>query len=347
MITAVAGRARVPLLLLLLCLVASACGSDAGMDADAQATGEGQRERASVTIGTGVEKDAANMPIVIAQEEGLYDDFGLDVELVHFQGGGALVQAMSGDQVDYGWVAHAPIIRAIEQGAELAIIGEVNRAAVGWGLVVAEDSPIQGVEDLEEGMHISFTSEGALTHWYAIYAADQAGLSPEQFTGVPLGGSVPAISTALEKGDIDAAVVLLPWGQMLEQEGVGRFVAKLDEELPEFSFTGMHATTDALADKQTARCVMGAYAAAVRWIADNPDEAQAWMEGFYDLDPDLAAQVYEMLEGDFNPTGAMDEDRMAFVIDALEGPGGFIEGTATVSDVLQQVEPATEEECAA
>ena len=319
-----------------------ACGGDDDGD---EAAGGRQGEPRSVQLGFAVKNDMANAPLVIADEQGIYDDYGLNAELVYFDGGGALVQAMAGGQVGYGWVSHAPVIKAIEGGAPLKIIGEVNETAIGWGLVVPPDSPIRDVKDLERGMNVSYTSEGALTHWYALYSADQAGLDQDAIKGVPIGTSLPTIRTALDRGQIDAATVLLPWGDILDREGDARWVARMDEQLPEFSFTGIPATEDAIEDEQATSCLLGAYTAAVRWMDENPEETQRFFREFYDVEASLARSAYERLVPDFNETGQMDPKRMQFVIDEMKAVPGFIEGSVSADDVLAQAPAGSREEC--
>jgi ABC-type nitrate/sulfonate/bicarbonate transport system substrate-binding protein len=316
------------------------CGGD---DGDGGGGGGGPK---SIKVGFAVKNDIGNAPLVIADEQGIYADYGLDAELVYFDGGGALVQAMAGGQVDYGWVSHAPVIKAIEGGAPIRVIGEVSKTAIGWGLVAPPDSPIKSPEDLEPGVKISYTSEGALTHWYGLYVGTQAGLKPDDVEGAPIGTSLPTIKTALEKGQVDAATVLLPWGDVLVNEGDARWVSHMDKDLPEFSFTGIPATETAIEDEQTTSCFLGAYTAAVRWMAEHPRETQKFMERFYSVDPELAKSAYDRLVPDFNETGEMDPERMQFVIDEMKSVPGFIEGSVSSEDVLDQANAASQQECA-
>lgn len=312
-----------------LMLALAACGSSGSADADGLT---------SVDIGIGVEKDAANMALVVADEQGLYDKCGLDATVTFFDGGGALMPALASGEVGYGWVATTAVVSAVEEGAPISTIAEVNQSAAGWGLVVTDDSPIETLDDIEPGMDISFTSEGSLSQWFALWSAKQADLSPDDINGVPLGGSVPAIGSALDKGDIDAAVVLLPWGHMLEDDGM-RWVAKYDEELPDFSFTGLHANDQALDDEETAAKVVGAYAEAVEWIDDNPDEAKDFIAEFYDLDEDTAEIVYDLVLPDYNATGELDPERLQSMLDTVGDIPGFIEGSHDSEDILDQVDP--------
>lgn len=328
-----------------LCVFGVAVLAGCGSSSDAGAGDEAASPK-DIKMGFAIKNDIGNAPLVIADEQGIYEDYGLDAELVYFDGGGALVQAMAGGQVDYGWVSHAPIVKAIEGGAPLRIIGEVSETAIGWGLVAPPDSAIETVEDLEPGVTISYTSEGSLTHWYALYAATQAGLKPDQVEGAPIGTSLPTVKTALEKGQVDVATVLLPWGDELVNAGDARWVSHMDEDLPEFSFTGIPATESAAEDEKTTSCLLGAYAEAVRWMTEHPAETQEFMQSFYSVDADLAKDAYERVVPDFNETGQMDPKRMQFVIDSMASVPGFLEGTVSSDDVLAQAATATQQECA-
>lgn len=338
---------RTTLAIMSVALLAAACGNDevvsdveenpANGTEGAEAAGGG--DLTPVTIGTAVERDAANAVFLVAEEQGVYEQCGLDVEVIHFQGGGALMGPLTSGEVDYGWVGTTTVIQAVEGGADLRTIAEINKTVAGWGLMVPEESSIQTMEDIPEGAAISFTSEGALTHWFALYAASQAGVEADDVVGVPLGGSVPAIQSALESGDTDAAVVLLPWGQIMEPEGM-RWVAKFDEELPDFSFTGLHANADTLEDRETAGKLVGAYAETVQWMLDNREESEEFFQRFYELEPDLASTVYDLVVPDYNETGEMSVDRMQYLIDTVSSIPGFIEGDVDAKEVLDIVEPA-------
>lgn len=324
-------------------LTVAACG---GSDEPAQSAG-GDRQPASISMGIAVKNDISNSPLVLADEQGLYKKFGLDVKLVYFQGGGAMVQAMAGGQVDYGWVSHTPIIKAASQGVPVKVIAEVSHSAIGWGLMVKPDSPITSVEDLKPGVKISYTSEGALTQWMALYNAGLAGVTPDQVQGAPIGASLPTVITALDKGQVDAATVIVPWGWEMETDGQARWISKMPEQLPDFSYTGIHATDKALEDSATASCLIGAYAATIAWMKEHPTETKAWFQQFYSVDASIADRAYAELVPDFNPDGTMSDDDMQKTIDTIQKVPGFLDGSPTAADVLRQVKPGTEAQCAA
>lgn len=301
--------------------------------------GGGGGDEEPIEIGLAVERDVANLAFLVAEEQGFYDQCGLDASVTFFQGGGALMPSMASGDVDYGWVGTPTVIAAVEEGSPVKTIAEINQTAAGWGVIVLEDSPIQSLEDIEAGSKISFTSEGSGSHWYALWAAKQAGLNPDEIVGVPLGGSVPTIQSSLEKGDVDAAVVLLPWGHILEEEGI-RWLVKFDEALPEMNFTGLHASAKALEKPEQNAKVLGAYVLALEWMQDNPEETRKFIAEQYDLDDDIAQISYDLVVPDLSPDGTFSEDHMQTLLDIVGGIPGFVDGTLSVEDILQQVEPA-------
>ncbi|MCL6550266.1 MAG: ABC transporter substrate-binding protein [Acidothermus cellulolyticus] len=315
-------------------LATTACGS-----------GSGSGSLTKVSMGIAVKDDMSNSPLVLAKVEGIYKKYGLDVNLVYFQGGGAMVQALAAGKVDYGWVSHTPVIKAASQGAPVKIIAEVSKTAIGWGLMVKPDSPVKTPEDLKAGMKISYTSEGSLTNWLALYEASLAGLKPDQVQGVPIGTSLPTITTALQNGQVDAVTVLLPWGYELEKSGKARWVAKMSEQLPNFSYTGIDAFDNALKNTKTASCVVGAYTATIKWMKDHPDETQKWFQDFYSVSADIAKRAYDELMPDFSTDGILPADRLQQTIDTIAKIPGFLNGKPEASQVLQQIKPASESEC--
>lgn len=301
-------------------------------------SGGGGADGSTIRLGIAVENDAANIPLLIAEEQGIYEQCGLDVDIVFFEGGGAMVPPLAAGEIDYGWTGTQTALSAAEEGQDVRSVAEINQTAAGWGLMVPEDSSIESLEDLEAGVEISFTSQGTSSHWWALWAAQQAGVETEDVNGAPLGGSLPAVRTALEQGDIDASVVLLPWGDILENEGF-RWVSKFDEELPDLNFSTLNASPDALENTEITAELLGAYIESVEWMKENRGETEQFLASNYDLDEDIAESVYDQVIPDLNETAMMPQERMDYFIEAVQEVPGFVEGTITGDEMLQQVEP--------
>src|SRR5699024_3949341 len=138
---------------------------------------------------------------------------------------------------------------------------------------------------------------------------------------------------------------LLPWGYELENSGKARWVAKMPEQLPEFSYTGIDATDDALESDNTAACVVGAYSATIKWMKDHPKETQKWFSDFYSVDAKLAKRSYDELVPDFSEDGQLSKKVFQHTIDTIRKIPGFLKGKPKADDVLDQVQPAPQSEC--
>src|SRR5699024_6982541 len=123
---------------------------------------------------------------------------------------------------------------------------------------------------------------------------------PEEVQDVPIGTSLPTIATALAQNEADAAIVLLPWGDSLVSQGDARWVTKMIDQLPDFSFSGLVATADLAQDEHVIGCINGAYAEAVAWLEDNPEHAKELIAENYNIEEGIIETVYEQLVPDYN-----------------------------------------------
>jgi ABC-type nitrate/sulfonate/bicarbonate transport system substrate-binding protein len=310
-----------------LALAATACG---GPDAGTEGTRD--TRPISVVFGTAGEKEFDNMPFLIAEQEGYFTEEGLDLEIVHFSGGGGdLVSGFAGERVDLGFTSFASALRGMVAGVPIKIVAETSTFPVFWGLIVPTDSDIQSVDDLEAGDRIAITSEGGLTHYVALLILAQAGLSPNDVTLVPLGVG-PEMPAALRAGEIEAAIAFPPNGPLLENEGVARYVVSLQELVPNFTFAGIIASEKAIDEKPEAIAgLLRAYQRGLEWMEENPEESVAFIEEKYEIDPEISRQLYEAGMENFNRTGEINMEGLEFVL-STSAEYGFLEEELTVEE---------------
>ena len=148
--------------------------------------------------GTGVRE----LPLYVAKDLGIFDKYGLDVELVAINGGSPLVQALVGGSIQSGSVAAMAPIRAIHSGANLAIVaGFLNKNM--YSFVTRQQ--IQKPSDLR-GKTIGVASFGAANEFSALMALKALGIGPNEVNLRVAGGSLARL-TGIEHGAIDATVV--------------------------------------------------------------------------------------------------------------------------------------------
>jgi NitT/TauT family transport system substrate-binding protein len=145
---------------------------------------------------------ARELPLYVAKELGIFQKYGLDVETIATNGGSPLVQALVGSSIQSASVAAMAPIRAIQSGANLAIVaGFLNKNM--YSFVTRQQ--IQKPADLR-GKTIGIASFGAANEFSVIMALKALGIGSNEVNFRVAGGSLARL-TGIEHGTIDATVV--------------------------------------------------------------------------------------------------------------------------------------------
>lgn len=160
-------------------------------------------------------------PIVWAHDQGVFEDHGLDVTLETLQGGPIGVQKVSTNELQFSFAN--PISTMIAQdgnapvlmGGVLSVLGDE-----GLGIYVAEDSPVQTIEDLNGLTIATNTTNNVGDVTFKNIVADQ-GLDVEPvWVEVPY----PEIAAGIERGSVDAGFLPEPFATAGRDAGLRRVV---------------------------------------------------------------------------------------------------------------------------
>eukprot|EP00123_Amoebidium_parasiticum_P008726 comp18984_c0_seq1/m.21311 comp18984_c0_seq1/g.21311 ORF comp18984_c0_seq1/g.21311 comp18984_c0_seq1/m.21311 type:complete len:292 (-) comp18984_c0_seq1:175-1050(-) len=115
-----------------------------------------------------------NIPVHMAQEQGLYDpDLGFEwVEIK--QGSGAMVGALRDGSVDVAFALTECLVAEIEKGTDLVLLGTHVASPLRWGIAVGPNSGITEVDQLE-GKTFGISRYGSGSHVMASVLANQRG----------------------------------------------------------------------------------------------------------------------------------------------------------------------------
>jgi NitT/TauT family transport system substrate-binding protein len=211
-----AGRRRLIACLLAagvaLLLLVAGCGSDDDEDSGsaAQSTGsaEGEPEQTSFKLGHSA-VDPALLPEKIAVEQGLFEKYGLDVEMIEFDGDTKAAQALQSGAID-----------GVSAGGTIALsAGRTPRPNVVVATMLSEPTDmLVGVSDVKtgedlKGKQIAVSQIGGESQASVLLALKELGVSPDDVTITQVGGESDRIA-ALAAGSVDAA----PVDQFLESE---------------------------------------------------------------------------------------------------------------------------------
>lgn len=183
-----------------LVLAAAMCGA-----ADAHA--------ADIRIGwqTGV----VNTLLTYAQQNGLFKDVGLAVELKPFPAGPAMLPAFAAGEIDVGWMGEFPAVTGFVNGLPVRLFMVQSMLRTDVRLVANPATGAKTIADLK-GKKIAVTI-GSTSHFHLLRALDQAGLTQSDVTMVNL---APAnMAPAYLAGQVDAILTWEPAVGEVEAQG--------------------------------------------------------------------------------------------------------------------------------
>jgi len=149
---------------------------------------------------------ASNGPVWVAADQGLFEKYGLDVQIVHGRGASP-IQALAGGTVELGHFAGASVIQANLSGSDLVFVAAQTNYVV-LSIWTRKDSAIRTLADLA-GKSIGVSAPGSATHTTTRAALRRAGVADKDMKFVHH-GALPEIFVSLDKGLVDAGVASAP-----------------------------------------------------------------------------------------------------------------------------------------
>lgn len=160
----------------------------------------------------------SQLPILIAQQNKLFQAEGFDAEVIQIRTALALPALMSGE-LDFTTSAETTI-RAAISGMPLKAIGFIG---VRSSLVLVSNPRINSVAALKGGK-IAVSSLRTTTDFVARDILRHYGLNPDKdIVTFPLGSEANKIA-AVKSGAVDAAIVTLPSDSIAEEQGLKKLV---------------------------------------------------------------------------------------------------------------------------
>ncbi len=230
---------RRALSLLICALLLAACASPAAAPAATGATG-GATVSASASAASAptpaptrlrvayVTVASNILPMWLAQDAGIFDKYGLDVELLYVAGAAKVSEALLGGDVEVGATVPASAIGPDLEGAELVMVAAwANKMA--FSLFV--QPAIQSVEQLRD-KRLSVTRRGSASEIWAGAILDRFGLEPERDYHFVAAGGQPEQLAALQAGGTDGAIIGPPTNVRARQMGLRELLSYQEYFLP-------------------------------------------------------------------------------------------------------------------
>ena len=203
--------------------------------------------------------------LFVADQQGLYKEKNISVELVQFNNGGDLMTAMASGDVDVGYVGISPVLSSVSAGVPAKVISAAQ--VEGSGIVVTQDSGISHTADLK-GKTIATPGEASIQHVLLSYYLKQNGLSLDDINESAM--KVPSINDALKTNNIPGAITFQPYVSIAEANDNIEELADSSEILPGHPCCVVVASQDFLDNHaDTAKEIVAIHENATTFINDN------------------------------------------------------------------------------
>ncbi|MDN5732439.1 MAG: ABC transporter substrate-binding protein [Yaniella sp.] len=268
-------------------LTLSACG---GSSDDATEGADG--DLTPVEVGVIPIGDVAS--IYVGQQEGIFEEHGIDLTLTQAQGGAAIVPGVQSGDLDFGYSNVTSLVMARSQGLPIQIVAtgpqttgsaDEDFAAV----MVAPDSGIESVTDLE-GKTLAVNTLNNIFDSVISSGLEQEGGDPEQVEFVEM--AFPDMVAQLEAGNVDAISAVDPFAVMGDEAGLNRIYGPFSEPVEDLSIGGYFTNEQLVSeDPELVESFTAAMQESQALSEEDPELVREVIAEYTDMDPDILEQT--------------------------------------------------------
>ncbi len=182
--------------------------------------------------------------LVTARDKGYFEEMGLTVELVEFQGGPAEIAAMASGDIDISQIGHGAHALCAEGEA---VIFQIDCTSLADAVIANADKGVNSIADLK-GKKVAATS-GTSAEIILNLALQSEGMTAADLEIVEMDAN--GIVTAMVSGNVDACATWSP-GTMTIDEALGDkavWLATNQDYINEATFPSSMITTQKFADE--------------------------------------------------------------------------------------------------
>ena len=233
----------------------------------------------------------------IAQKKGFFEKNGLAVELVYFQGGSQVIQAMLGGDIPLTVTAGPEGVIAKLQGADIVLLS-ANNPTMHFSLFVPPE--IKKIEELK-GKMAGISRFGSSSDFCIRYIFKSAGLAENDVTIVQIGDN-PTRLAALKSKAIQASVFTTPNSVRARKAGYVSLVDAYKLGL-KFQGSGIASTGAFLRDhRPVVEQFFKGFLEGVAYAKSQREESLRLIKEFMKLkDQDEVEETYQVIIRDIQP----------------------------------------------
>lgn len=327
-------------LVLALAVGAAACRAPAATPAPQAAAPSGSAPSGAapaappprVSLQLGINAVSASIaPIWLAKDEGYFEKYGFDVELVTLQSSSQVAKVMASGEMPVAVSAAAGVVDAALAGDDQVLLSGYQNTMNFW---VYARPDVTALADLR-GKRLGTTRIGSGAHLGAIYALHKAGLEPDRDAAIIQVGGTAEVYTALVAGAADAATLSLPYNFQAQDSGM-RLLYDISAQRMPYLQSGLASSKSYVKDHEDMlrRLVMAHLEGLARMHKDKATTIEVLARNLKSDDRALMGRTYDILEPLFERVPYPTAASIQTVIDqrAEENPAARNLTPAQVSD---------------
>jgi NitT/TauT family transport system substrate-binding protein len=262
--------------------------------------GEGETASSSVDevveINMGVSRIADLAPLYLGEEQGFFEDEGIDLNLQPQQGGSVTITGVVSGDFQMGFANTVSFLLATSKGIPLravapaANVGSDPQSEDFTAIMVRADSPIQSVADLA-GRTIAVNTVESMVDTMVRASLDAEGVdsSTVEFVEIPFQDQI----AALETGRVDVITPQEPFLYDAQQQGLKTVLpGYYATAIPGFT-NGFYFTSEAFLQEnpEVIEGFQRAIERSVEYANSHEDEVRAVIPSFTGVDPGVAENI--------------------------------------------------------
>lgn len=251
------------------------------------------------------------LPLWVAEDQGFYRKYGLDVEMVMMKSQAAAAAINSGE-IDFG-TATTTAIHSAQQGLPVKVLMTTSRTP-DFFLVTRPE--IKKAEDLK-GKVVGVRGLGGANNTALNFMLKKVGLDPKKDVTIIDAGDEATILEAMRTGKIAAGSLAPPWPVVAKKEGFN-LLAKTVDALPDFPIGGIVASDRTIKERpELVKAVLRAQLDALETIHTNRAATVETIMKVLKLDKEVAEASYdlEMSMGIYTKDGKGSEEGIKVVME--------------------------------
>ncbi len=270
----------------------------------------------TVRVGKAINDIWVYTPLDVGMAEGIFEKYGLQIEVSVMPGGAKLQQGLLAGSLDMGLGGSQSMALAVK-GSPIVAVASLAGAPREFAVLVSADSPIKKVSDLK-GKVMAVASNGSLTEWLTRHLSIAEGWGPNGIKISATGGSDASVA-ALLSHQVDADMSAAETALLIEEKGQGRIVTEMEKYAPDFITQVVFTRQPLVAEKPelVVRFLRGMFAS-IAYVKSHKDRTVEISSAVLHLGKPLTGRIYDDQlsilsdDGRFDPK-AMDVLKESFI----------------------------------